>query len=143
MTMENAMHVEPYLFFNGRCEEALAFYRDALGAEIGMMMRFRESPEPCPDGMLPPGADEKIMHASFRVGATTVMASDGMAHDGPRFAGVSLSITVATEAEADRVFNALAAGGAIEMPIGRTFWSPRFGVVRDRFGVSWMVNADA
>ncbi len=137
------MHVQPYLFFNGRCEEALAFYRDALGAEVEMVMRFRESPEPCPDGMLAPGWEDKIMHASFKVGSTSVMLSDGMRPGAAAFEGVSLSISVATAAEADRIFAALAKGGEIQMPIGRTFWSPRFGAVKDRLGVSWMVNAEA
>jgi len=134
------MQVEAYLMFNGRCEEAVRFYQQALGAQVEMMMRFDEAPDQPPPGMLPPGAEKKIMHSSFRIGETVVMASDGMTLDGPRFQGFSLSIAVPDEAEADRVFNALTEGGKVTMPLGRTFWSPRFGMLQDRFGVSWMVN---
>lgn len=134
------MQVEAYLMFNGRCEEAVRFYQQALGAQVEMMMRFDEAPDQPPPGMLPPGAEKKIMHSSFRIGDTVVMASDGMSFDGPRFHGFSLSIAVADETEADRVFDALSEGGKVTMPLGRTFWSPRFGMLEDRFGVSWMVN---
>ena len=134
------MQVEAYLMFNGRCEEAVRFYQQALGAQVEMVMRFDEAPDQPPPGMLPPGAEKKIMHSSFRIGETVVMASDGMTLDGPRFQGFSLSIAVSDEAEADRVFNALTEGGKVTMPLGRTFWSPRFGMLQDRFGVSWMVN---
>lgn len=133
------MNVQPYLFFDGRCEEALEFYRGALGAEVTMLMRFNESPEPPPPGMVPPGSEKKILHASFRVGETTLMASDGHAQGKPEFKGISLSITVANEAEADRVFAVLGNGGQVQMPLSKTFFSPRFGMVADRFGVSWMV----
>jgi PhnB protein len=136
------MPVQPYLCFNGRCDEALAFYREALGAEVQMVMRFRESPEPCPEGQLPPGWNDKVMHSAFRIGDAVVMATDGMESTPPKFDGISLSIVVKTAAEADRYFNGLAPGGTVTMPIGRTFWSPRFGMVKDRFGVSWMVNAE-
>jgi PhnB protein len=129
-------HAQPYLFFDGRCEEALDFYREALGAEVTMLMRFRESPEPT---QAPPGSAEKIMHAAFRVGETTVMASDGHCAGQPRFEGFSLSLTVPDEATAERVFGALADGGQIRMPLAKTFFSPRFGMVADRFGVGWMV----
>lgn len=136
------MKVQPYLFFDGRCEEAIAFYREALGAEVLALMRFRDSPDPPPSGMVPPGSEDKVMHASLRVGETEVMASDGRCAGQPAFRGVSLSLSVPSEAEADRLFAALAAGGGeVQMPIGRTFFSPRFGVVADRFGVSWMVVA--
>ncbi len=133
------MLVQPYLFFDGRCEEAISFYRDALGAEIEMLMRYKESPEPPPPGMVPPGSDDKIMHASLRIGETRVMASDGLCAGQPEFRGLSLSVTVENEQDAERVFAALADGGQIQMPLGRTFFSPRFGMVADRFGVSWMV----
>jgi PhnB protein len=133
------MFVQPYLFFDGRCEEALEFYRSKLGAKVEMLMRFKESPEPPPPGCLPEGSDDKVMHASFRIGDTAVMAADGMASGGPSFKGFSLSITVANEREADRVFEALGDGGEVQMPLARTFFSPRFGMVADRFGVSWMV----
>jgi PhnB protein len=132
--------VQPYLFFNGRCEEAVEFYRKALGAEVEMMMRFKESPEPPPPGMVPPGFENKIMHTTFRVGDTSVMASDGSSADKARFEGFSLSLSLATEAEVGRVFAALADGGKIEMPLAKTFWSPRFGMVTDRFGIGWMVG---
>ena len=133
------MKVQPYLFLDGRCEEAIAFYREALGAEVLALMRFRDSPDPPPPGMIPPGSEDKVMHASLRIGETLVMVSDGMGTGTPEFKGVSLALDVTSEAEADRLFNALGEGGKVEMPIGKTFFSPRFGVVSDRFGVSWMV----
>jgi PhnB protein len=132
------MLVQPYLFFDGRCEEALEFYRRALGAETTMLMRFKDSPEPPPPGCAP-SSDNKVMHSSFRIGDTTIMASDGRAMGKPNFDGFSLSLSVANEAEADRRFNALADGGEVIMPLGKTFFSPRFGMVSDRFGVKWMV----
>jgi len=132
------MLVQPYLFFDGRCEEALEFYRRAVGAETTMLMRFKDSPEPPPPGCAP-SSDNKVMHSSFRIGETTIMASDGRAMGKPNFDGFSLSLSVASEAEADRRFNALAEGGEVIMPLGKTFFSPRFGMVSDRFGVKWMV----
>ena len=135
------MKVQPYLFFDGRCEEAIEFYKRALGAEVLMLMRFRESPDPPPPGMIPPGSEDKVMHACLRIGETEVMASDGRCGGRPAFQGVSLSLSVPSEAEADRLFNALGEGGQVQMPIGKTFFSPRFGMVADRFGVSWMVVA--
>ena len=137
------MRVEPYLFFNGRCEEAIEFYKKALGAEVLMLMRFKESPEPPPPGMIPPGSENKIMHASLRVGETTVMASDGRCEGQSNFQGFSLSLAVANERDADRVFAALSEGGQVQMPLAKTFWSPRFGMVADRFGVGWMVSVAA
>ncbi len=131
--------VQPYLFFGGRCEEALEFYRTALGAEVDMLMRYKDSPEPQPPGMLPPGFENKVMHASFHIGATALMASDGCG-ESQSFAGFSLSLAVPTEAEADRAFAALAEGGQVQMPLGKTFWSPRFGMLTDRFGIGWMVS---
>jgi PhnB protein len=133
------MIVQPYLNFNGRCEEAIEFYRKALGAEVGMMMRFKENPEPPQPGMLPPGYENKILHTSFRIGDTTIMASDGRCQGKTEFQGISLSLTVFREADADRFFNALAEGGQVQMPLAKTFFSPRFGMVADRFGVSWMI----
>ena len=133
------MLVQPYLFFDGRAEEAIEFYRSALGAEVESLMRYKESPEPPPPGMVPPGSDNKIMHASFRIGDTTVMASDGNCKGKPTFQGFSLSLTVADEAAADRAFAALGKGGQVQTPLAKTFFSPRFGMVADRFGVSWMV----
>ena len=134
------MQIQPYLFFDGRCEEAIEFYRKALGAEVGMLMRFKDSPEPPPPGAVAPGSENKVMHATLRIGAATVMASDGCVSGSPSFKGFSLSLTVPSEAEADRRFAALADGGKVQMPLGKTFWSPRFGMLTDRFGVGWMVN---
>jgi len=133
------MQVQPYLFFDGRCEEAVEFYRSALGAEVTMLMRYKDSPDAPPPGMVPPGSENKVMHASLRIGDATVMASDGSCNGKPSFEGFSLSLTAADAAHADRLFAALADGGQVQMPLGKTFFSPRFGMVRDRFGVSWMV----
>lgn len=135
------MKVQAYLFFEGRCEEAIEFYRRALSAEVEMLMRFDESPEP-PGCQMPADAGAKVMHASFRVGETTVMASDGRCSGQPGFQGFSLSLTAADEEEADRLFSALADGGTVQMPLGKTFFSPRFGMVADRFGVSWMIYVE-
>jgi PhnB protein len=132
------MQVQPYLFFDGRCEEALDFYKKALGAKVEMMMRFKENPDPQP-GMCPPGSDDKIMHACVRVGETAVMVSDGHAKGNPEFKGFSLSITAKDEAEADKLFGALGEGGQVQVPMMKTFFSPRFGMVADKFGVGWMV----
>jgi len=137
--MSNKTVIEPYLFFNGRCEEAVQFYQNALGAEVQMMMRYQESPEPPPPGMTPPNWGDKIMHASLKIGQTVVMASDGCG-DGTKFEGFSLSISVNTEAEAKNAFTALSAGGQVKMPLTKTFWSPCFGMLEDKFGVGWMVN---
>lgn len=139
--MSNSM-VQAYLFFGGRCEDALAFYRDAIGAEVDLLMRFDESPDPVPAGVLQPGFERKVMHSAFRVGGTTIMASDGC-DEGSGFSGFSLSLAVASEDEADRAFAALAEGGTITMPLGKTFWSPRYGMLTDRFGISWMVGVIA
>jgi len=131
--------IQPYLFFNGRCEEALEFYRKSLGAEVQMLMRFKDSPEPCEPGMVPPGWENKVMHASLRIGQTVVMASDGC-NEKSGFEGFSLSLSTSTEAEADRAFAALADGGQVRMPLAKTFWSPRFGMLEDRFGMGWMIT---
>lgn len=136
------MRIEPYLFFDGRCEEALNFYRQALGAEVEIMMRYKESPEPPPPEMVAPGSEEKVMHASFRVGPARVMASDGGCQGTARFEGFSLSLAVESPADADRYFSALAEGGQVQMPLMQTFFARRFGMVMDRFGVSWMVIVD-
>jgi PhnB protein len=133
------MQVQPYLFFDGRCEEAIEFYRKALGAEVQRLMRFKDSPEPHQPGMCAPGSEDKVMHASLRIGDSTVMASDGQCMGKPSFQGFSLSINARDEAEAKRLFTALADGGQVQMPLTKTFFSPHFGMVADRFGVSWMV----
>lgn len=133
------MLVQPYLFFDGKCEEAIAFYREALGAEVAMLMRWKDMPDPA---AAPPGDPEKIMHARLQIGGTTVLASDGSCQGRPSFAGFALCLTPANEAEAGRAFNALAQGGQVQMPLAKTFFSPSFGMVADRFGVSWMVYVE-
>jgi PhnB protein len=136
------MQLQPYLFFNGSCEDALTFYRKALGVEVSMMMRYKDSPEPMPPGMVPPHYDDKILHAAFHAGACIVMASDSPCPGPHGFQGFSLSVGVPDEAEAERVFAALGDGGQVTMPLSKTFWSPRYGMLIDRFGVSWMVGVE-
>ena len=131
--------VHTYLFFNGNCGEAIDFYVKALGAKVDMRMTFKDAPEPPPPDCMPPDWGDKIMHSSFTIGDTMVMASDGCETDAQAHAGFSLSLSVKTEQEADRCFDALAAGGTVTMPLGQTFWSPRFGMLKDRFGIAWMV----
>ena len=133
------MKIEPYLFFEGRCDEAIEFYRRTLGAEISMLMRYKDSPEPPVPGMLPSGSENKVMHANLRIGDTNVMVSDGECSGQPGFRGFSLSITAPDKARADQIFAALADGGQVRMALAKTFFSPRFGMVADRFGVSWMI----
>lgn len=140
------MKVESYLMFEGRCEEALDFYRTALGAKVGMLMRFKDNPEPaagqgCAEGSGPGPKPEMVMHAEFTVGQTTLMASDGMGSGTTSFQGISLALSPADEAEAKRLFDALADGGQVQMPLTKTFYSKAFGMVADRFGVPWMVVA--
>ena len=132
------MHVEPYLFFDGRCEEAIEHYKKTLGATVENLLRFKDGPEPN-SGMVPPGSDNKIMHASFRIGDSRINCSDGSCLGKPNFQGFSLVIEVKTDAEAERVFNALADGGVVHQPLIQTFFSSRFGMLADRFGVQWMV----
>jgi PhnB protein len=139
-TIKENRTIEPYLFFNGRCEEAIGFYRKALGAEVEMMIRNNESSEPQPPGTVPPGFENKILHASFRIGQTRLMASDGCSAEKASFKGFSLSLSVPSKAEADRVVAALADGGQVKMPLTKTFFSPRFGMLEDRFGIGWMIN---
>ncbi len=136
--------VQPYLFFGGRCDEALEFYQTALGARVEMRMRFHESPEPMPSGMLADGFENKVMHASFQVGEMTLMASDGCGgQDEAGFNGFRLALSFPTEAEVNRAFDALAEGGEVDLPLAKTFWSPRYGMVTDRFGLGWMVMVSA
>lgn len=132
------MQVQPYLFFNGRCEEAVKFYQKALGAKVEMLMRFKDSPEE-PNSDMGPVDPESVMHSSLKIGDAMIMASDGCGKEPMDFKGFSLSLTAANEAEADRMFAALADGGEVQMPLDKTFFSPRFGAVADRFGVSWMI----
>ena len=136
------MRVEPYLNFDGRCEEAIQFYKTAVGAEVTMLMRFKDSPEPPAVGMCPPGSENKVMHASLKIGDSTVMASDCHGQGKPEFKGISLSISAANDAQAERVFAALSSGGQVTMPLTKTFFSSRFGVATDRFGVTWMIVVD-
>ncbi|HEU0274289.1 MAG TPA: VOC family protein [Candidatus Udaeobacter sp.] len=132
--------IQPYIFFNGSCEQAIEFYRQALGAKVDMMIRFKESPEPPSPGTVPPGFENKIMHACFRIGQTTIMASDGDSADKAKFQGFSLSLSVPNEADADRAFHALSDDGKVKMPLSKTFFSPRFGMLEDRFGIGWMIS---
>lgn len=133
------MKAEPYLFFEGRCDEAIEFYRRALGAEVGMLMRYKDSPEPPAPGMLPSGSENKIMHASLCIGDSSVMVSDGHCSGQADFRGFALSLDAPDAARADQLFAALADGGQVRMPLAKTFFSPRFGMVTDRFGVMWMI----
>jgi PhnB protein len=133
------MPIQPYLMFNGRCEEAIDFYKKSLGAQAQMVLRFKEAPD---QSMITPGMDDKIMHAALNIGDGVVLMSDGMCTGQQAFEGFSLSFTVADEAEAQRRFNALADGGQVRMPLGKTFFSPSFGVVADKFGVGWMVYVE-
>ena len=130
--------IQPYIFFNGCCEQAVEFYRKALGAEVQGLMRFKDSPEPPQPGCGPVPGD-KVMHTSFRIGETTIMASDGECKGQTHFEGFSLALSVTSESEADKYFAALADGGKVCAPLAKTFWSPRFGMVEDRFGILWMI----
>ena len=138
------MQIQPYVFFDGRAEEAAEFYRRTLGAEVTMLMRFKDAP-PQPEGQctVTPDAENKVMHASIRIGETTLLVSDGRCQGKPSFQGFALSLTVKDGAEAERRFAALGDGGQVQMPLGKTFFSPSFGMVADRFGVSWMVYVAA
>jgi PhnB protein len=133
------MQVQSYLFFNGRCEEAIEFYKKTLGAKVEMLMRFKEAPG---DHKCSPGTEEKVMHSCLRIGETAVMASDGMAQGKPEFKGFSLTINAKDKAEADRLFGALSDDGQVHQPLTETFFSPRFGMVADKFGVGWMVMVE-
>jgi PhnB protein len=133
------MKVQPYLYFDGRCEEALEFYKQAVGAEVIRLMRFKENPEPQYN---PPNSGDKVMHASFRIGETELMASDGDCGGQTKFQGISLTLSASDVAHAERLFAALGAGGQVQMPMNKTFFAERFGMVADKFGVSWMVIAE-
>jgi PhnB protein len=135
-TKETLMHVQPYLNFDGRCDEALEFYKQAIGAKVGMLLRFKEAPD---KSMISPGSEEKVMHSAVQVGDSTVLMSDGRCTGKPNFNGIALTISAKTEAEADKLFNGLAEGGQVTMPLAKTFFSPKFGMVADKFGVGWMV----
>jgi PhnB protein len=136
----DAMQIQPYLFFEGRCEEAAEFYGKAIGAEVKMLMRYKDSPEqPQKSDSCAPISPEKVMHMRLQIGQAVILASDGHCSGKPNFQGFTLSLTVANEAEAGRMFNALAAGGKVQMPLTKTFFSPSFGMVADKFGLSWMI----
>ena len=137
------MPIQPYLFFNGRCDEAIDFYKKAIGAEAALLIRYNESPEPMPPGILPPGFENKVMHSELRIDDAVVMASDGHSAEPATFNGISLSLRARDSDEARRRFDALSAGGSVDMPLGRTFFSPSFGMLTDRFGVQWMVVVEA
>ena len=133
------MALNVYLFLNGRCEEAIEFYKSTLGAEVEMLMRFKDSPDP---EQCPPGQEEMIMHATLKAYGSDLMMSDGMGDAPPAFQGFAISIPADSEEAGEQVFNALADGGRIDMPYEQTFWAKRFGYVTDRFGVNWMVSVD-
>jgi PhnB protein len=134
------MNVNPYLSFEGRCEEAIEFYKKAIGAEVNTMLRFKEMPGSCPEGSIPPGTENKIMHADLRIGDASVLMSDGRCMGSASFSGISLSLAAASDAQAEKLFNALSSnGGKVCMPLGKTFFASSFGMVNDCFGVSWMV----
>lgn len=137
------IEIQPYLFFEGRCDEAIAHYREVLGAELQFLMRYGDKPEMPPPDFLPPGSGQKVMHATLQIGGSTVMLSDGMCSGQTAFNGFKLSFNVADAAAAERVFRALGEGGSVEMPLAPTFWSPCFGMLTDRFGVAWMVSVAA
>jgi PhnB protein len=131
------MRVEPYLDFEGRCDEALEFYKKAVGAEVTMLMRFGEAPD---KSMMTPGTEKKVMHASVKIGDSLVMASDGRNTGKTNFGGISLTITANNDADAKRYFDALSAGGQVQMPITKTFFASSFGMLADKFGVGWMIT---
>ncbi len=141
------MQIQPYLFFDGRCEEAIRFYQDKLGAEVTMLMRFRDAPQsagPAREGCAPPaGSENKVMHASLRIGDAMVLMSDGQCQGKPQFQGFSLSLTAPDDASAKRLFNALSDNGQVVVPLDETFFASSFGMVADRFGVTWMVYVPA
>ena len=140
MTVQHTATVQPYLFFDGKCEEALEFYKGAVGAKVEMLMRFKENPEP---GHMPPNSGEKVMHAAFRVGDTQVLASDGMCAGAPSFQGFGLTLNAKDDAEAEKLFAAVGKGGKVQQPLVKTFFASKFGMVADKFGIMWMVIAEA
>jgi PhnB protein len=134
------MQIQPYLFLDGRCEEALKFYGEAIGAKVEMLMRWKDCPEKGSAGSTPP--DDKVMHASVRIGDSMILASDGNCSGESKPQGFALSLTAKDPGEAQRLFDALGKGGQVQMPLGKTFFSPAFGMLADKFGVSWMVYVE-
>ncbi|HEX4054199.1 MAG TPA: VOC family protein [Tepidisphaeraceae bacterium] len=137
------MIVNPYLSFDGRCDEAIEFYKSAVGAEVTVLMRFKDMPKSCSETGPTPGTENKVMHAALRIGDSTVFASDGRCSGQAKFSGICLSLAAPNDAQAERLFNALASGGKVSMPLGKTFFSSNFGMLTDRFGVPWMVLVQA
>lgn len=137
------LQVEPYLFFEGRCEEALEYYKRTLGAEVLALMRFKDAPAGQDAANCGPGMADKVMHANFRIGNTTIMASDGRCEQPPSFQGFSLTITATSDDHAAKFFTALSEGGQVQMPLAKTFFASQFGMVMDRFGISWMIISGA
>jgi PhnB protein len=130
------MLIQPYLFFEGRAEEAIEFYKKTLGAKVEMSMRFKDAPD---QSMISPGSGDKVMHAAIKIGDATMLISDGRNSGKPNFQGFSLTIYPKDEAEADKLFGALSAGGEVRMPMDKTFFAKRFGMLADKFGVGWMI----
>lgn len=136
------MKVQSYIFFDGRCEEALEFYGSTVGAKVNVILRYKDSPEPQPAEVLPPGSENKIMHSEFSIGETTLMGSDGYCGGKAQFQGFALALLLDTGADAERVFKALSEGGQATMPLSETFFAKRFGMLTDRFGVAWTLLAE-
>jgi PhnB protein len=134
------MDIQPYLAFEGRCEEAIEFYKKAIGAKVDMLMRFRDAPD---QSMVTPGNKDKVMHAALRAGDTQLLMSDGRCTGNPNFSGIALALSTASDADAERMFNALAEGGIVNMALTKTFFASRFGMLADKFGVGWMVLSPA
>ena len=132
------MQVNSYLFFDGKCEEALEFYKSKLGAKVTALMRFKEAPD---QTNMSPESKDKVMHSEFMVGETKILASDGYCKGAPKFDGFSLTIQCANDAEAEKLYKAVGEGGQVTMPLDKTFFASSFGMVTDKFGVGWMVIA--
>lgn len=133
--------LDSYLFFNGNCAEAMRFYERVLGGKMETMMTYGQSPQP---EHCPAGSQDRIMHARLVLDGRALMASDTPAgQPNPGMNGFSLSLNYSTADEGRRVFDALAAGGKVHMPMGKTFWAEAFGMLADRFGTPWMVGGGA
>ena len=143
MAVQQTVSVQPYLFFDGKCEEALDFYKGAIGAKVEMLMRFKENPDKPDPSHMPPNSDDKVMHAAFRVGDTQVLASDGQCAGKPSFQGFGLTLNAKDDAEAEKLFAAVGKGGQVQQPLVKTFFASKFGMVTDKFGIMWMVIAEA
>jgi PhnB protein len=133
------MHVTPYLGFEGRCDEAIAFYKSAVGAEVNSLMRFKDMPGGCPEGSPSSTHPEKVMHSELKIGDSLVFLSDGHCTGSTKFEGISLTLAASSDAQAQKIFSALAVEGKVMMPLGKTFFASQFGMLTDRFGVAWIV----